>query len=413
MHSLIQTKRFKYIVWAAVVILLMGGVYWYTHSRTTARRAAPSAPAVMAETLVRKDMEKRVVLSGKTVPKAEVAVSPKYGGRLASVEVDLGSVVAAGDVLARQDTKDLDIAILQNQAGSDEAAASAVESRAQYGGDTTKAQSDYDNALASYERYQSLYDEGAVSLQDRDDKYRAMMEARAALESLENQQIGTDPAVVVSKEAAAEKARRAVEALAQQREDMTIRAPSAGVIGYRKAEAGEWVTAGQKILSIVDNSEVYVDADVAEQDIGVLQEGMPLSVSIDSLGETREGRISYISPSMDSDTRSYKVRIVLDNGEGRLLGGMFARTEVTALQRKDTLFVPKEAVGDDNGKKYIFLLDEEGKARKSYVTIGLSNDESMEILRGAAPGDRAAVTNISRLRDGMTVEITEAPGGKE
>ncbi len=401
------------MAWAAAVILLMGGVYWYTHSRSTARRAAPSAPAVAAETLARKDMEKRVVLSGKTVPKAEVEISPKYGGRLASVDVDLGSVVSAGDVLARQDTKDLAISILQNQAGSAEAAADAVESRAQYGGDTTKAQSDYDNALASYERYQSLYAEGAVSLQDRDDKYRAMMEARASLESLQNQQMGADPAVVVSREAAAEKARYTVEALRQQQEDMTIRAPSAGVIGYRKAEAGEWVTAGQKILSIVDNSEVYVDTDVSEQDIGVLREGMPLTVSIDSLGETREGRISYISPSMDGDTLSYKVRIVLDNGEGRLLGGMFARTEVTALQRKDTLFVPKEAVGDDNGKKYIFLLDDQGKARKSYVKTGLSNDESLEILSGAAPGDRVAVTNISRLRDGMAAEITEAPGGNE
>lgn len=412
MGVFIRSRRFKYMAWIAAVILLMGGVYWYTHSRSAARRAPPAVPAAAVETLARRDMMKRVVLSGETVPKAETSISPKYGGRLLSVDVDLGSVVSAGDVLARQDTKDLDISILQNRAGSDEAAADAVESRAQYGGDQVKARSDYDNALASYERYQSLYDEGAVSLQDRDDKYRAMMEAKAALESLENQQMGADPAVVVSREAAAEKARYTVEALSQQREDMTIRAPSAGVIGYRKAEAGEWVTAGQKILSIVDNSVLYVDTDVAEQDIGVLREGMTLTVSIDSIGETREGRISYISPAIDPDTRSYKVRIVLDNGEGRLLGGMFARTEVTALQRKDTLFVPKEAVGDDNGKKYIYLIDDAGKARKSYVETGLSNDESLEILRGAVPGDRAAVTNISRLRDGMAVEIMEAPGGR-
>lgn len=401
-----QTKRARYILWAVILLILMGGVYWYTHSTTKSAKAAVIRPAVQTETLTRQDLMKRVVLSGSTVPKAEVDIAPKYAGRIARVAVDLGDRVKAGDVLIQQDVRDLDISILQNGAGSEQAAAEAVQSRSQYSADILKAQSDYDNALATYQRYQALYDMDAVALQERDDKYRAMMEARSVLDSLQNQQVGDTPAVVAAREAAAMQAQYTVDALRQQRDDMTLTAPRDGIIGWRQAEEGEWASAGQKLLTVVDNSLLYVDCDVAEQDIGILRLGMTLPVSIDSLGETYEGRITYISPSMDADTHSYKVRLTLDSQGGRILGGMFARTEVTAVQREHTLFVPKEAVGDDNGKKYIFLIDEEGRAKKVYVTLGLINDDSMEILSGASEGDQVAITNISRLRDGMEAEIT-------
>lgn len=405
-REFMHTRRARYILWSVILLILMGGVYWYTHSSTKSAKAAVIRPAVQAETLTRQDLMKRVVLSGATVPRAEVDIAPKYAGRIARVAVDLGDRVKAGDVLIQQDVRDLDISILQNGAGSEQAAAEAVQSRSQYSADILKAQSDYDNALATYQRYQALYDMDAVALQERDDKYRAMMEARSVLDSLQNQQVGDTPAVVAAREAAAMQAQYTVDALRQQRDDMTLIAPRDGIIGWRQAEEGEWASAGQKLLTVVDNSLLYVDCDVAEQDIGILRLGMTLPVSIDSLGETCEGRITYISPSMDQDTRSYKVRLTLDSQGGRILGGMFARTEVTAVQREHTLFVPKEAVGDDNGKKYIFLIDEEGRAKKVYVTLGLINDDSMEILSGASEGDQVAITNISRLRDGMEAEIT-------
>ena len=371
-REFLHSRRFKYIVWTAVMVLLMGGVYWYTHSSVKSAKTSAVRPAVAVETMTRQDMMKRVVLSGATVPRAEVDISPKYAGRIAKVAVDLGDRVKAGDLLIQQDTKDLSISILQNSASSEQALAEAVESRSQYGADRMKAQSDYNNALATYQRYQALYEQDAVALQERDDKYRAMMEAKAILDGLENQQMGDMPAVVAAKEAASLQAQYTVEALRQQQDDMAI---------------------------------------TAEQDVGILREGMALSVSIDSLGITCPGKITYISPSMDSATHSYLVRLTLDGTDGKILGGMFARTDVTSVQRKNTLYVPKEAVGDDNGKKYVFLIDEAGKARKVYVQLGLINDDSMEILSGVSEGDRVAVTNISRLRDGAEAEIVS--GGAE
>ena len=253
----IHTKRAKIIIWSTVIILLLMGVYFYTHRNQGGVKRGTSRPAVTVQTMERKDMMKRIILSGETVPKASVDISPKYSGRIAQVNVDLGDKVEAGDALLIQDTKDVSLSIAANDAGSRQAYADAVESRSSYNAGTMKAQSDYENALTTYERYETLYNEGAVSRQDRDDRYRAMMEAKSALESLTNQDMGGIPAVIASREAAAEKAQYTLDALKAQRDDMTVRAPVSGIIGYRNAEEGEWVSAGQKVLSVVDNSSLY------------------------------------------------------------------------------------------------------------------------------------------------------------
>ena len=396
----LHSKRMKYISFAVLLFLLMGGIYVYTHRGGQGVKKAEVRPTVKVVTLVRQDMMKRIVLSGETVPKASVDISPKYAGRIAEVAVDLGDAVSLGDVLLRQDTKDVSISIGENRAGSAQAAAEAVTSRAEYDAGTMKAKSDYENALTTYERYQQLFDEGAVSRQDRDDRYRAMMEAKAALEGLTSQS-------VAGKEAAAEKARYAVEALTNQQADMTLLSPLSGIVSYRRAEAGEWATAGEKLLTVVDTSELYLDCQVAEQDVGILQEGMSLDVSIDSLGESVKGTIRYISPAMDADTHAYKVRLVLADPAAQIRGGMFGRTEVTAMQKKDVLLLPKTAVIDHNGKKLVYVVDEDGRAEEVPVTLGVSNDEMVEIRSGLATGERAAVTNLSKLKNGMVVEVKD------
>ncbi len=401
----VSKVQWKYMVWLGVLVFLMAGVYFYTHRQVSGKRAAPLRPAVEVVSMARRDMLRKVVLSGETVPRASVDISPKYAGRIERVLVDLGDSVRAGDVLVTQDTRDLSISIAENSAGSEEASAEAVTSRAEYDAGTMKAQTDYDNALLTYERYERLFGQGAVSRQARDDTYRAMMSARASLEALRNQAMVAGPAAVVGKEAAARKAASHVEALEIQRADMSLVSPIDGVIGYREAEAGEWAAAGTKLLTVVDNSSLYLDVPVAEQDVGVLREGMSFDVAIDSLGESVKGRLVYISPAMDSATHSYKVRLVLEKEDKALRGGMFGRTEVTALLRPDALFLPKEAVVDGNGKKYVFVLDGESRARRTEVELGLANDEEVEIRRGVQAGDQVIVSHISKLKDGMSVEV--------
>lgn len=406
-------KRFRYIVWMLALLILLGGVYAYTHRQSGGKKITALKPVVQVETMKRQDMMKRVILSGETVPKASVDISPKYAGRIAAIYVDLGSAVHQGDVLVEQDKTDVAISIQQNSAGSEEATAEAVQGRSEYEAGTMKAQSDYDNAKTTYERYQTLFDQGAVSMQDRDDKYRAMMEAKASLESLTNQEIGGIPAVIAGKEAAAAKARYTVDALENQAAEMSLKAPFDGIIGYRDAEIGQWATAGQKLLTVVDTSHLYLDCDVAEQDVTILREGMDLEVSIDSLGDTVPAKLIYISPAMDAASRSYQVRLELDTTKIPLRGGMFGRSEVMALQRKDTFFLPKEAVVDHNGRKSVFVVKDNGQIQAVTVQLGLTNDDFMEIKKGLQGGEQVAVSNISKLKNGMSVEVVAPEAGHE
>ena len=399
----VSKGRMKYMMWIGILAFLMAGIYFYTHRESGGKRAAPMKPAAQVLVMEKRDMGRKVVLSGETVPRASVDISPKYAGRISEVLVDLGDRVKTGDVLLAQDTRDLTISIAENSAGSEQATAEAVTSRSEYDAGILKAESDYENALKTYERYETLFASGAVSRQERDDTYRAMMSAKASLESLTKQDMGGRPAVVAAKAAAARKAASQVEALEVQREDMTLISPIDGVVGYRDAEVGEWATAGEKLLTIVDTGSLYLDAAVAEQDMGVLREGMELMVSIDSLGESVPGKIIYLSPSMDAATHSYKARLLLDAGDLPIRGGMFGRAEVSAVQRKDTLYVPKEAVTENNGKRYVFVIDDGLIAHRREVTIGLSNDEEVEIKSGLSIGEKVAVSHISKLKEGMEV----------
>jgi RND family efflux transporter MFP subunit len=110
---------------------------------------------------------------------------------------------------------------------------------------------------------------------------------------------------------------------------------------------------------------------------------------------------------MDADSKSYKVRISLDNPDSQVKAGLFAHTAVDILQRAQTIFVPQSAVMTRNGEQYVFVLLEDGTVKKRVVKIGLLNDTSEEILEGIAEGEKIILTNQDKLQDGMKVKVTE------
>jgi RND family efflux transporter MFP subunit len=219
--------------------------------------------------------------------------------------------------------------------------------------------------------------------------------------------MGSSAASVVSKQAATDRAQASIEALRQQRSDMVIRAPRAGVIGYRQAEVGALAQAGQTLVSIIDNSRLYVDCAVSEKDIGQLALGMTAQVSIDALGKKYDSKVIYVSPSIDSTTQSFTVRLALDTADESLKAGMFARTDMAVTLRKDALAVPKEAVISLNGKDRVFVIDGKNQAQERVVKLGFRTDSSIEIVEGLQVGDKVAISNLARLKSGTAV--SEAP----
>lgn len=402
------SRRQQLAAMLAVLVFLAAALYFYFgNARNTEKKVRHGNPLVKVEQVTRRDMMRHIVLSGQTVADANVALAPKYTGRVAEVCVNLGDEVKVGQVLMVQDTGDLDISINQNAAAARAAAADAREAAVTYDANYIKAKNAYELEKGKYERNRYLFSIGAISQNTLDSIEQEYMASKAAFEVLANQVEGGDAASVQSKQYTAEKQRYATDALRRQREDMLLRAPRDGVIGYRNVEAGAIVTAGTKVLSLVDNSHLNVDCALSESDAAILKPGMEVKVTIDALGADYAGRIVYVSPAMDESAKTYQVRIELDTASDEIKAGLFAHTAIDILQRRDTLFVPKGAVLSRNGRQTLFVLRDDGTVEEREVKIGLMNDETEEILDGLADGDVVVVSNQDKLQTGTKVDVDD------
>lgn len=367
-------------------------------------------PLVKVVTVTRADMMRHIDLSGQTVADANIPLAPKYTGRVTEVRAKLGDTVEAGDVLMVQDTGDLDISIAANDAATGAARADAREARASYDANYIKARNDLELEQSKYERNQYLYSIGAISQDTLDKVKQEYLASKATFDVLADQVQDGDAASVQSKVYTADKAEHATDALRRQREDMYLRAPRAGVIGYRNVEAGEIVSAGTKVFSLVDTSHLNVDCTLAESDAAILKPGMDVQVTVDALGEDYAGKIVYVSPAMDDTSKTYQVRIELETDDDAMKAGLFARTAIDILQRRATLCVPKEALLSRNGRQTLFVVGEDGKVESRDIKVGLMNDAEVEILDGIEPGDTVVVTNQDKLQDGKKVETEPYEG---
>lgn len=404
-------KRRLVVAGAVCLVLLALALRLYMGGGSQEKKkVAHGRPLVKVVTVARADMMRHIDLSGQTVADANIPLAPKYTGRITEVRAKLGDEVKAGDVLMVQDTGDLDISIAQNDAAAGAAQADAREARASYDANYLKARNDFELEQSKYERNQYLYSIGAISQDTLDSVKQEYLASKAAFDVLADQVEGGNAASVESKSYTAQKAERATDALRRQREDMYLRAPRAGVIGYRNVEAGEIVSAGTKVFSLVDNSHLNVDCTLAESDAAILKPGMEVEVTIDALGADYPGKIVYVSPAMDDTSKTYQVRIELETDSDEMKAGLFAHTAIDILQRRATLCVPKEALLSRNGRQTLFVVHEDGTVEERTVKIGLMNDAEVEVLDGIEPGDTVVVTNQDKLQDGKKVETEPYEG---
>ena len=351
----------------------------------------------------RTDLIKRISLTGQTVPEAQVDIAAKYQGKVMAVNVSLGQNVSPGQVLVVQDTGDAEIAVKQNQAAYQQASADAATSEVSFNANYDKVSADYQKALASYQRNKTLFDMGGISRGDLDVSEQQLADTKAAFDALSNQMNSGVASTIQSSQAAALKAQQSVSAAQKQHDDLILRAPRAGMIGYRQVEVGDIVSAGQKLLSIYDNSKMYVDCQVSEQDLSALSIGMGINVQLESLGITVPGEIIYISPAIDSQNLVFSLRVALTNPDPSIRAGMFARAVIQSPLRQNTLVIPKEAIIDKNGKNYVYVVTAKNTVEQRIVQIGAKGDQSVEILDGLNEGEQVAINNLARLRNDMVI----------
>ena len=207
-HTLARMNRKEFCIAGGICFLLLalvGYFYFGQQGKGAKIKVAKGNPLVEIYNVQRADMMRHISLSGQTVADANIALAPKYTGRITAVQARLGDHVRAGDVLMVQDTGDLELSIRQNRAAAQAAAADAVEAEASYNANYIKTQNSYEIERMKYERNQYLYSIGAISQDTLDSVKQEYMTSKAAYEALENQSDGADtPASVASKQYTAE-----------------------------------------------------------------------------------------------------------------------------------------------------------------------------------------------------------------
>lgn len=179
-------------------------------------------------------------------------------------------------------------------------------------------------------------------------------------------------------------------------EYLPFESPASGVITEKNIFRGSSVEPGMLLFRIADLSQVWIDADVYEADLAVVETGQKVEVSLSYLpDQVFEGKVAYIYPYLNEQTRTGKIRIELQNPKGALKPGMFADV---VLQRElgERLVVPESAVIHSGENRVVFVDRGEGRLEPRRIKTGHQTANEIEVLDGLKPGD-VVVTSANFL----------------
>jgi len=200
-----------------------------------------------------------------------------------------------------------------------------------------------------------------------------------------------------------------------------VRAAFDGVLGTRRIEVGQYLTAGTQIVSLTDLSAVYANFTVTEKDSGKLAVGQIVRIKVDAYpGRSFEGKLTTIEPQISADTRNIRVQATIQNPEGILKPGMFATTTVVLPDKPAVVTVPETAVDYTLYGDSVYLLEEkkleDGKtelhAIRTFVRTGDRIDGRAVITQGVKAGDRVVAVGQLKLQSGALVQISSDPPPK-
>ena len=305
-----------------------------------------------------------------TVRAAQSAqIASQTMGNIVEIRAQEGDRVQGGQILAVIDDS-------QSRAAMEQSAAAVTAAQKE----VASAESELALAESTLKRYQQLYEKKSISPQEFDEiKARSQAaEARRDVARAGEAQAGA--------------------ALTQSRTSLAntqIRAPFAGVVTEKKADAGTFASPGMPLFTLEDTRSYRLEAMVDESDIRLVRVGEAVPVHLDSVESAEfRGKVAQIVPAADPASRGFLVKIELP-ADARLRSGLFGRARISRGVRS-TLLIPRTTVVERGQLRGVFVIDANQVAQLRYVTLGKASGEKVEVLSGlqdgekliAAPGDR-------------------------
>lgn len=400
----IITSRTRNIIWILGLLLMVTGCQKPRNAagHSEANPAARSPHKVEITRLTPRPMERIVVVTGTLASLDQATLSVKVPGRMFKINVDLGSKVQQGELIAQLDPTDYQLRVRQAEAALAQARARLGLSPG--GNDdrvepekTSTARQAYavlNEAKAIRDRSTSLLLQGLISQSQFDvveANYQiALSRYQDSLEEIRNRE-----AVLAQ--------RRSELALArQQLADSALYAPFDGSIQQRQATMGEYLAAASPVVTLVRMDPLRLRAEVPERQVSSIKTGQAVRVNIEGDLRIYTGHIVRLSPVIAEQTRMLLVEAEVAN-PGTLRPGSFARVSIITDESGRSPALPDRCIITFAGIEKV-ILAQEGKALERPITTGRRTQGWIEVLSGVDSKD-LVIVNPGNLQSGQPIEI--------
>ncbi|MBU0858307.1 MAG: efflux RND transporter periplasmic adaptor subunit [Alphaproteobacteria bacterium] len=359
----------KLVLSAVAIAVLAGGSYMLfakgpqdiSPAAGDAEAAGGPPPGMPVEAVAVKTapMERAIEAVGTLQSNESVVVRPEITGRISEISFEEGQSVEKGAVLVR-----LDDATYRAQLAQAEAALAL--------------------SRANFSRADDLFKKKTGS-------QRALDEARAKRDA--------DAASV---------------ALAKATLDKTsLKASFDGSLGLRQVSVGDYVTPGQAIVNLEDLSLLKVDFRVPEIYLTDIANGQDIEIIVDALpGQKIHGKVFAIDPRVDAAGRSLVVRAMVDNEDGVLRPGLFARVNLVVDSNNAALQIPEQALMPQGEKQFVYRVVD-GKAEMTEIKTGLRRSGMVQVVSGLSDGDSVVTAGQMKIQPGAPVTVMPAAGASQ
>lgn len=306
-------------------------------------------------------------------------VSYAFPARIAGIHVSIGDWVKAGDKLVTLQSEEVGNA----------------------GADYFKAKADYELAKINLEREKNLHDRGVGARKDLLIKETEFKVAEASLAAAEKKLLvlGFTGGQVSE-----------LEKSHQINPNVSLHAPITGKVIAFDAVRGAMVDQSTEILSIMDPTLVWVDAEIFERDIARIRLNQEVTVSVPAYpSEYFQGKVCFIGDVLNEESRTITVRTEVPNRDGKLKPGMFADMTLYLNRRGEVLAVPEEGILDDNGEKIVFI-PAAGGYRLQAVRVGIKDAGFYEIIDGLEEGQEVVTAGNYQVKSKLYDEILKSAG---
>lgn len=348
---------------------------------------------------------RNVEAPGTLAADEQATVSFKVAGRLDQLRIDLGTPVRKGQVIAQLETQDFNSRVNQAEAALQQA-------RARLGLSPT---GDHDNInienTSVVRQARAVLEEAKQNLERTQQLVKEGVQPRAELDRVESAYKVADSRYqdaveeVRNRQALLLQRRAELQSAKQQLAETTLYAPFDGSVRERRANLGEYLTAGTPVATIVRMHPLRLRIEVPERDAQGIRVGQPVRVTVEGEFEQAAGRVARISPAIQEQSRTLIIESEVDNQRARLRPGSFAKATIQTSSNNSAITVPPDAIVTFAGIQKVYTI-KDGRAIERNVVVGRRENDWVEIIEGLQ-ADEPVILSPGALTPGQSVTVVQ------